>query len=135
MITFLSSYMVLQTMKGWKSVSFVLAAVLLLGALSMSAMGADPEIKRGLVAPRESDDEALYIFTTTYLDPDNDTPEFVTLFIDGAPHKMTPVDPDDDNYTDGRDYEYRTKLGEGTYTFFFRVVICRRCRSLIDALG
>jgi hypothetical protein len=76
-----------------------------------------PKVSNGDISPKTGDTNTEFTFTVTYTDEDNDPGE-VYVWIDGTKHKMTP-DPDDTDYTDGVDYTYTTKLGEGDHSYYF----------------
>ncbi|UCH88094.1 MAG: hypothetical protein JSV49_07445 [Thermoplasmata archaeon] len=62
-------------------------------------------------------------FTVTYTDSDNDAPndDGVILKIGSDTYEMKETDPDDQDYTDGKDYYYELKLDDGRYTYGFEV--------------
>jgi hypothetical protein len=65
-----------------------------------------------------------FTFTVTFTDLENEPPDSISVNISGPSHSgewtMQPVDPGDENYTDGKDYEY-TYQGfiNGFYSFHF----------------
>ncbi len=77
----------------------------------------EPELSGGQMSPASGDSDTTFTFTVTYTDEDDDPGE-VSVWIDGKEHKMTP-DPSDTDYTDGVDYTYKTKLGEGEHDYYF----------------
>ena len=84
-----------------------------------------PKLLNGSVTPTSGYDLDAYTYQVTYKDdPDNDEPEFVEVYIDGAgltsAHKMEKVLPSDD-YASGVQYEFVTnELDAGTHSYFFK---------------
>jgi flagellar biosynthesis/type III secretory pathway M-ring protein FliF/YscJ len=60
-----------------------------------------------------------YLFTVTYTDADNDKPTSIKVFIDQVDFEMEEVDPTDLNYSDGKEYLFRSVLGEGAYSIYY----------------
>jgi hypothetical protein len=62
-------------------------------------------------------------FSVTFTDPNNNPPDEdgVRLYIDSTSYKMEESDPNDTNYTNGKEYEYTIELDEGDYTYYFKV--------------
>ncbi len=63
--------------------------------------------------------EEYTIFRITYVDPENNPPEFIRVVINGKAHDMVPENPQDFNMIDGKTYIYRADLGDGEYTYYF----------------
>jgi hypothetical protein len=76
-----------------------------------------PELTNGKMTPESGDTDTKFSFTVTYTDTDND-PGNVWVWIDNEAYKMT-ADPNDDDFSDGVDYTYKTKLGVGNHTYYF----------------
>ena len=76
-----------------------------------------PELSSGSMSPASGDTDTRFTFTVTYTDEDGD-PGNVSVWIDGVEQEMTP-DPSDTDYTDGVDYTYQGKLGEGEHDYYF----------------
>ncbi|MCK5561325.1 MAG: putative Ig domain-containing protein, partial [Thermoplasmata archaeon] len=76
-----------------------------------------PKLTNGKMSPESGDADTDFTFSVTYSDEDND-PGNVYVWINGGQHKMTP-DPADTDYSDGVEYSYMTKLGEGEHTYYF----------------
>jgi len=93
---------------------------LLLAAQLASGDGKAPLLKNARVTPGAGDDSIDYLFTVTYQDEENESPSSMRVYIDGKAHDMAPVDPLDANFSDGRDYSYKTQLKTGTYAFYFK---------------
>ncbi|WP_455392492.1 hypothetical protein [[Eubacterium] cellulosolvens] len=80
---------------------------------------AEPTLKPGV--PKE--EENVYNFTVTYLDPNNEPPneDGVILLLDEESLKMKEVDPTDYDYTDGKDYYYTVELEDDNVDFNYKV--------------
>jgi hypothetical protein len=76
-----------------------------------------PKVSKGKMSPSKGDTETEFTFSVTYTDEDNDPGE-VWVWLDGIKYEMAP-DPDDDNYTDGVIYTYKTELNEGEHKYYF----------------
>ncbi len=63
--------------------------------------------------------EKYTVFRITYVDPENDLPEFMRVVINGKAHDMIPENPRDLNVVDGKTYIYRAELNDGEYTYYF----------------
>lgn len=77
----------------------------------------EPGLSSGQMSPASGDTDTTFTFTVTYTDEDGD-PGNVSVWIDGVEHEMTP-DPSDTDYTDGVDYTFKSKLGEGEHDYYF----------------
>lgn len=80
---------------------------------------AEPELSRYSVTPRAGEPDDTFVFLVTYNDPENTPPEYIWLKIDNKKYTLTPVNTDDNNYTDGKDYMGKTKLSEGIHIYYF----------------
>jgi hypothetical protein len=72
------------------------------------------------VTPRSGTPDDTFLFLVTYSDSKNTPPEYVKLIVGDKEYTLTPVNSDDDNYTDGKDYMVRTKLPKGTHIYYFQ---------------
>jgi outer membrane protein assembly factor BamB/PKD repeat protein len=76
-----------------------------------------------LGAPSVSRDEGTvndnFTFTVTYFDADNDSAMYVRAFAGDQPINLTPVEPEDTNTTDGKDYFCDTRLLSGLLAVYF----------------
>lgn len=80
-----------------------------------------PELLNGKVVPVLGDIVTLFNYTVTYLDIEDEAPDFVNVAIDGQNHSMVPADTSDLIYVDGKNYYFVTSLSPGsehTYQFF-----------------
>jgi hypothetical protein len=108
--------------KGTIRVLSVLCILLIfIGMIPQTSMvsGSPPTLIKLNVTPRKGRPDIEYLFTTTYIDYDDDPPVSVKVFIDSEGFEMEEVDPQDTNYTDGKDFSFRKILSEGTYTFYY----------------
>lgn len=81
-----------------------------------------PILLNGTVSPEEGRTTDTYVYEVTYVDLDNDPPEFVKLTYDGNIVNMTKKDGEGDDYTQGVTYEYSIAgdvLGEVPHTYWF----------------
>jgi len=78
-----------------------------------------PPTLSGSATPQQTKTEGDVVFTCIYKDADNDTPVGVWVYINGEKHEMSEINPQDTNYTDGKDYMYRCKMGGGTWVYYF----------------
>lgn len=76
-----------------------------------------PELTEGKMEPSSGDTKTDFTFAVTYTDADNESGT-VWLWIGDNKYEMT-KDHNDDDYTDGVKYTYRTKLGEGNHSYYF----------------
>jgi hypothetical protein len=76
-----------------------------------------PELSAGRMSPASGDTDTTFYFTVTYTDEDSYAGN-VSIWIDGVEHKMKP-DPADTDDTDGVNYIFQTKLGEGEHDYYF----------------
>lgn len=82
------------------------------------ASGTAPTLTAVGVNTSTGDVDTPFTFSATYTDADNEAPLVVELLIDGVIRHMTPADPSDTNYADGKAYTYTTKLTEGVHSFY-----------------
>jgi len=80
---------------------------------------AEPRLSRGSVNPNTGEPEEKFLFIVTYTDPENEPPEYVRLIVGNREYSLLPVNPDDRNYADGKEYMIRTRLHEGLHTYYF----------------
>gem|GEM_PF-4243335 len=82
-----------------------------------------PSLVSGNVSPSSGTIFTIFTYRATYLDPDNDAPGFVGLFVDGGfVDDMAQENPSDTNYADGAVFTINVtgkKLGKGMHSFFF----------------
>jgi len=75
-----------------------------------------PALSDGMVDPPSGDEGTMFRYTVTYTDLDGDVPDKLHLIIDGrtdTPYTMLPVDVEDNDFTDGKDYYYCTTALRG----------------------
>jgi hypothetical protein len=70
-------------------------------------------------ADQEEDSETSYKFSVVYTDDDNDEPTNVNVVIDGLSWRMYASEPNDENFRDGKAYEYVLELEEGKHEYYF----------------
>ncbi|MCD6350921.1 MAG: hypothetical protein J7M26_02270, partial [Armatimonadetes bacterium] len=88
--------------------------------------GSDPNGPRGL-DPKDGTSQTTFTYTVIYKDTDQfagvsgNPPEYVQVYIDHQPHDMTPVDPNDHDYTDGAEYQFTISglVAGDPHTYFF----------------
>ena len=79
-----------------------------------------PLLSNGAVTPQTADLCTEFTFKVTYTDEDNDMPFSITVKIDDdTPKAMTPMDAADIDYTDGKEYQYKTTLSLGEHQYIF----------------
>ncbi|NVM30405.1 MAG: S8 family serine peptidase, partial [Candidatus Helarchaeota archaeon] len=69
------------------------------------------------VSPRIEGNSSLFNFTVWYFDNDNNFPIYINITINTTTYAMLPVDPLDDDVTDGAQYYFTTLLDFGYYQF------------------
>ena len=84
---------------------------------SVTPENTKPELSDGKLTPDEGTTDTLFTFSVVYTDADNDSGE-VWVWINGDKHEMT-KDQADNDFTDGVEYTYKTKLTEGDHTYYF----------------
>jgi hypothetical protein len=85
----------------------------------LTGLNHHPIIVSARVSPGSGDTDDTYRFEATYEDEDNDPPTMIKVYIDGVPYDMAAIDSDDNDYTDGKEYKYETKLSEGAHDYCF----------------
>jgi endoglucanase len=81
--------------------------------------GSAPVLSSASVDVQSGDSDTEFTFNVTYTDVDNDAPFAMELILDGVVRTMQPVDGNDITYTDGKVYEYTTKLPKGIHSYYF----------------
>ncbi len=76
-----------------------------------------PTLTDGNMEPSSGDTDTQFTFSVIYTDEDND-PGQVWVWVDGSQKSMMP-DTNDDDYTDGVVFTFKTKLSEGTHGYYF----------------
>ncbi len=103
------------------SLFIILSMLILISPLLPAGAGEGEKVQfsRERVNPRSADEDTEFVFTVriTSAQP---VREPVEVVIEGHPHRMSEVDPQDTNYSDGKDFEYREKFDRGPHVFFFR---------------
>jgi len=90
------------------------------GTVSGDGENTAPVIGSYGVTPASGNARVEFLFTAKYSDADNDAPRYMRLVVGDKDHEMRPVDPGDNNYTDGKDYYYRIKFdGPETIYYYF----------------
>ncbi len=79
-----------------------------------------PVLVNHSVSPESGDPGTTFTWTVTYVDADDDAPEYVHITIDGTTYNMTKQDSGDNTYTDGCIYTYSMVLNEeGVHQYNF----------------
>ncbi|MGQ9582985.1 MAG: outer membrane protein assembly factor BamB family protein [Thermoplasmatota archaeon] len=78
-----------------------------------------PGLRLPLVSPGEGDVRTLFQMRVTYFDEDNDSATFVRFVAGDQLIPLLPLDPEDINSTDGREYYCETTLLSGIYAPYF----------------
>ena len=78
-----------------------------------------PSLSNGDCLPINGTTATTFVYTVNFTDPDNDTADYVRVYIDGATYNMTESDITDVNTTDGKQYSYSSTLGAGLHNFSF----------------
>jgi hypothetical protein len=76
----------------------------------------EPELTQGDINPDSGSEGTTFTFSVHYSDEDGDPAETVTVVVDGEEQEMERTSGD---ATEG-DYEYKTKLPEGTHAYYFK---------------
>ncbi len=71
------------------------------------------------VFPLNGNLKTVFTYTITYTDPEGVAPNFIEVWIDDKIYSMEKVVPSDNNYADGTNYQYKTKLPAGTHKYSF----------------
>ena len=69
--------------------------------------------------PATGYEDTTFTYKVTFNDLDNDTADYVRVFIDGVQYNMTESDLSDTNTTDGKNYSYSTTLSAGSHDYQF----------------
>ncbi len=75
---------------------------------------AGPTLTDGYVNPASGLPTQVFAYQVTYSNSRNYAPEYVQVDIDGELFDMEPLDPEDEDFTDGAIYTYETSLEYGT---------------------
>ncbi|KPK84902.1 MAG: hypothetical protein AMS27_08775 [Bacteroides sp. SM23_62_1] len=79
-----------------------------------------PILENGKVYPETGTPSTVFCFSVIYSDADNDTCSEILITIDeNPPISMSPVIPEDYDYTDGMIYQYKTCLDTSEHTYRF----------------
>ena len=100
--------------------SLFLGGLLIISVLPSAAAANALTLSRPSVTPRSGEPDDNYMFLVTYTDSDNTPPEKIQLVVDNLNYDLTPVNVEDDNYIDGKDYMIEIKLSEGLHLFYFK---------------
>jgi S-layer protein (TIGR01567 family) len=77
-----------------------------------------PELLNPKVDPTEGTTPVTFNFSVTYKDNENDSAEYVRVYINGTPFNMTTSD--DDKPKDGKKYVYDVRISDvGSYDYYF----------------
>ena len=96
----------------------ILTALIFYPSITGCALGTT-EISRYFANPWSGKPGETFMFVMTYTNSENRAPDYVQVVVDGIEHDLTPVNPEQDNYTVGKDYMVRLKLDEGVHVFYF----------------
>jgi len=78
-----------------------------------------PSLTNMLLSPSSGTTITLFYYNVTYTDIDNDSAEYVRVYIDGNPYDLSEVNPSDSDVTDGKAYTYSTTLNISSHTYLF----------------
>jgi hypothetical protein len=78
-----------------------------------------PRLGSPSVSPDEGSVNDNFTFTVTYFDADNDSALYVSAHVGDQNVSLVPVDDDDTNTTDGKDYYCVNRLLSGIYQVYF----------------
>lgn len=78
-----------------------------------------PILAGGGVFPEKGDTNKMFKFSIIYTDNDDERPESIEVIIDDIPNRMIESDPNDEDYTDGKNYEFELSLDEGDHKYYF----------------
>jgi len=78
-----------------------------------------PTLTSESVYPLKANQNTLFNFSVIYSDPENFSPAYINVLINGTPHSMTRQNPADSNFKDGCTYQCLTYLLPGIYTYSF----------------
>ncbi|MDI6735847.1 MAG: hypothetical protein QME42_06595 [bacterium] len=71
------------------------------------------------VFPLNGNLKTVFTYTITYTDPEGVAPNFIEVWIDDKIYPLEKVDTSDNNYANGTNYQYKTKLQAGTHKYSF----------------
>ncbi len=86
---------------------------------SVTGENTAPTLTTPSVDPSTGDEDTLFRYSVTYTDADNNAPTSIQVDIDGTAYSMGETDSADTDYTDGKEYEYETRLSTGSHTYRF----------------
>lgn len=78
-----------------------------------------PNLTYPSVSPNSGTTATVFTYQVTFNDADNDTADYVRVYIDNNMFNMTEYDASDTNTTDGKIYRYSTTLGVGSHNYSF----------------
>ena len=78
-----------------------------------------PTLSAAKVSPNDGNQDTVFNFSLSYTDLNGAPPSRIHTVIGGENYSMNATDPMDDDWTDGKDYFMRTKLGVGEHTYWF----------------
>ena len=78
-----------------------------------------PVLAGGGVNPEKGDTSKMFKFSIVYTDEDDDRPESIEVVIGDISWRMLESDPQDEDYTDGKNYEFEISLDEGDHKYYF----------------
>jgi len=79
-----------------------------------------PTLTGGMVVPLQGNQTTLFNFSVIYTDLDNNSPQYIKVFLNGNSFPMSPQNPLDVNYTDGCLFQLTITLQPGTYNYSFQ---------------
>jgi hypothetical protein len=85
-------------------------------------VNSEPELTGGGVNPEKGDTKTDFTFSVLYSDEDDDPPKKVFVFINEIEYRMDESDPKEDNFIEGKVYEWTMELDAGTHEYYFEVV-------------
>ena len=78
-----------------------------------------PEISRFSVTPRSGAPDDEFVFLVTYNSLENKPPDYIQLVTDHKRFDLTPVNAQDNNFSDGKEYIVKRKFSEGIHIYYF----------------
>ncbi len=78
-----------------------------------------PSLSGDSLIPSSGNQSTLLNFTIIYTDPDDFTPTYLDVIINGTHYPMQKQDDSDENFTDGCQYQLFTYLQPGNYSYNF----------------
>jgi hypothetical protein len=79
-----------------------------------------PEIPGYSITPRYGTINDQFVLIMTYKDYENTPPKYVQVVIDDIEYDLTPVNPKDQNHSDGKDYFIKHKFSKGVHILYFQ---------------